>query len=105
MSLRCQRAFLRSLYAVRAFSTANLSEPLRKRIESYVASAPVVVFMKGTQQEPMCGFSRNVKLVRYNVFKFADNHFAINIAAILLSLSVGWSAASWEWLGGSCYAS
>uniref|UniRef100_F1LGR0 Glutaredoxin-related protein 5, mitochondrial n=2 Tax=Ascaris TaxID=6251 RepID=F1LGR0_ASCSU len=73
MSLRCQRAFLRSLYAVRAFSTANLSEPLRKRIESYVASAPVVVFMKGTQQEPMCGFSRNVKLVLdFHEVKFKD---------------------------------
>uniref|UniRef100_A0A183CTV8 Monothiol glutaredoxin, Grx4 family n=1 Tax=Globodera pallida TaxID=36090 RepID=A0A183CTV8_GLOPA len=28
-----------------------------------VHSAQVVVFMKGTQQQPMCGFSRNVKLV------------------------------------------
>uniref|UniRef100_A0A183C4Y0 Glutaredoxin-related protein 5, mitochondrial n=1 Tax=Globodera pallida TaxID=36090 RepID=A0A183C4Y0_GLOPA len=31
--------------------------------KSLVHSAPVVVFMKGTQQQPMCGFSRNVKLV------------------------------------------
>ncbi|VDN34301.1 unnamed protein product [Cylicostephanus goldi] len=33
----------------------------------------VVVFMKGTQQEPMCGFSRNVKLVLdFHNVKFKD---------------------------------
>ncbi|KAF7635728.1 Serine/threonine-protein phosphatase [Meloidogyne graminicola] len=33
------------------------------RAHQLVKSAPVTVFMKGTQTEPMCGFSRNVKLI------------------------------------------
>ncbi|VDO23731.1 unnamed protein product [Haemonchus placei] len=38
-----------------------------------VKSDDVVVFMKGTQQEPMCGFSRNVKLVLdFHNVKFKD---------------------------------
>uniref|UniRef100_A0A914GTH5 Glutaredoxin-related protein 5, mitochondrial n=1 Tax=Globodera rostochiensis TaxID=31243 RepID=A0A914GTH5_GLORO len=40
-----------------------LDTAARNRISDCVHSAPVVVFMKGTQQQPMCGFSRNVKLV------------------------------------------
>lgn len=37
----------------------------QNRIKGYVNSDPVVVFMKGNKQQPMCGFSKNVKLVRY----------------------------------------
>uniref|UniRef100_A0A914KI64 Glutaredoxin-related protein 5, mitochondrial n=1 Tax=Meloidogyne incognita TaxID=6306 RepID=A0A914KI64_MELIC len=40
-----------------------LEDVLKERIENFVKSAPVTVFMKGTQTEPMCGFSRNVKLI------------------------------------------
>ncbi|KAI3414247.1 hypothetical protein GPALN_011705 [Globodera pallida] len=40
-----------------------LDTAARNRISDCVHSAQVVVFMKGTQQQPMCGFSRNVKLV------------------------------------------
>ena len=32
----------------------------RQRIESLVASSPVVVFMKGNKLMPQCGFSNNV---------------------------------------------
>jgi len=39
------------------------NEDVHKRIKEYVQKDKVVVFMKGTQKEPMCGFSRNVKLV------------------------------------------
>ncbi|KAL2758283.1 hypothetical protein ACRALDRAFT_2040509 [Sodiomyces alcalophilus JCM 7366] len=35
-----------------------LSEQTRKGIEKAVASAPVVLFMKGTPETPQCGFSR-----------------------------------------------
>jgi len=31
--------------------------PIRDRIQSLVESAPIVLFMKGTPQFPMCGFS------------------------------------------------
>lgn len=36
-----------------------LSEDTRHAIDSAVASAPVVLFMKGTPEAPACGFSRN----------------------------------------------
>ncbi|KAL1835620.1 hypothetical protein VTK73DRAFT_5498 [Phialemonium thermophilum] len=35
-----------------------LSEQTRKAIDKAVASAPVVLFMKGTPETPQCGFSR-----------------------------------------------
>ncbi|VDN02028.1 unnamed protein product [Thelazia callipaeda] len=59
-----------------SFSTKSatlLSESLKSRIESMISSAPVVVFMKGTQQEPMCGFSKTVKLVLdFHDIRFKD---------------------------------
>jgi monothiol glutaredoxin len=42
-----------SLIAVRL-----LSAETRKAIDKAVASAPVVLFMKGTPETPQCGFSR-----------------------------------------------
>ncbi|KDN53472.1 monothiol glutaredoxin [Tilletiaria anomala UBC 951] len=47
--LRAQPAFVRLL-----------SQDARKKIESAVKSDPLVIFMKGTPQMPMCGFSRAV---------------------------------------------
>ena len=35
-----------------------MSTEIRKAIEDAVASAPVVLFMKGTPESPQCGFSR-----------------------------------------------
>lgn len=35
-----------------------MSTEIRKAIEDAVASAPVVLFMKGTPEFPQCGFSR-----------------------------------------------
>ncbi len=37
-----------------------LNEPLRQRIDGYVASDRVVLFMKGTRRAPQCGFSAQV---------------------------------------------
>ncbi|KAH7325708.1 thioredoxin-like protein [Stachybotrys elegans] len=37
-----------------------LSDQTRSAIEKAVASAPVVLFMKGTPETPQCGFSRAV---------------------------------------------
>lgn len=37
-----------------------LSESLRQRIEGYIASDRVVLFMKGTRRAPQCGFSAQV---------------------------------------------
>lgn len=51
----------------------NFARRSRALIEIQFQADDVVVFMKGTQQEPMCGFSRNVKLVclqlcaKYNI--------------------------------------
>ncbi|ONH66513.1 Monothiol glutaredoxin-5, mitochondrial [Cyberlindnera fabianii] len=38
--------------------TRLLSTETKEAIEKAVASAPVVLFMKGTPDQPMCGFSR-----------------------------------------------
>ena len=38
----------------------GLSGPLKKRIQQLVDSNPVMLFMKGTPEEPKCGFSRKV---------------------------------------------
>ena len=35
-----------------------LSDEMRTAIDKAVASAPVVLFMKGTPETPQCGFSR-----------------------------------------------
>lgn len=35
-----------------------LSDEVRTAIDKAVASAPVVLFMKGTPETPQCGFSR-----------------------------------------------
>ena len=38
----------------------NLSDAIRNRIGSIIASDRVVLFMKGTPQAPQCGFSASV---------------------------------------------
>ena len=35
-----------------------LSDATKTAIESAIATSPVVLFMKGTPEQPMCGFSR-----------------------------------------------
>uniref|UniRef100_A0AC34FA15 Glutaredoxin domain-containing protein n=1 Tax=Panagrolaimus sp. ES5 TaxID=591445 RepID=A0AC34FA15_9BILA len=51
----------------RVYSTAEndakISQETYKRIDGLVKKDPVVVFMKGTYEQPACGFSKNVKLV------------------------------------------
>lgn len=49
--------------SARHLSADELSQVLKDRIQGYVNSDKVVVFMKGTPDQPMCGFSRNVKMV------------------------------------------
>jgi len=75
MLLATSRHFVRG--ATRFFSSSasssELSQVLRDRITGYVAADKVVVFMKGTQEEPMCGFSKNVKMVLdFHEVKFRD---------------------------------
>ncbi|KAJ4396168.1 monothiol glutaredoxin grx5 [Gnomoniopsis smithogilvyi] len=41
-----------------AFQLRLLSDATKQAIEKAVASAPVVLFMKGTPETPQCGFSR-----------------------------------------------
>jgi monothiol glutaredoxin len=47
-------SFLLSLCSQRRL----LSDAVRRAIDKAVASAPVVLFMKGTPETPQCGFSR-----------------------------------------------
>lgn len=37
-----------------------MNETLKKKIETLINSAPVFLFMKGTPDEPQCGFSAKV---------------------------------------------
>lgn len=39
-----------------------MTEELRQRFDRETRSAPVVIYMKGTPDMPMCGFSRNAVL-------------------------------------------
>lgn len=63
-----------SIFASRCLSSsAELSPELKQRIDDMVNKDKVVVFMKGTHDSPMCGFSRNVKLILdYHQVKFRD---------------------------------
>ncbi|KAK9481127.1 thioredoxin-like protein [Lipomyces japonicus] len=46
-------------FAITRYQQARyLSEESRKAIEGAIASAPVVLFMKGVPEAPQCGFSR-----------------------------------------------
>uniref|UniRef100_A0A7E4ZUX1 Glutaredoxin-related protein 5, mitochondrial n=1 Tax=Panagrellus redivivus TaxID=6233 RepID=A0A7E4ZUX1_PANRE len=59
----------------RALSSAatELTPELKERIDSALTKDKVVVFMKGTQEQPACGFSRNVKMVLdYHEVNFQD---------------------------------
>ena len=38
----------------------NEAKPLEQRIKELLSSAPVVLLMKGSPEEPRCGFSRKV---------------------------------------------
>src|SRR5690606_4110129 len=41
-------------------SPLMLDDATRQRIDALIASAPVVLFMKGTRRQPQCGFSATV---------------------------------------------
>jgi monothiol glutaredoxin len=43
-----------------AILEADKSLPLNSRIEALIGSSPIFLFMKGTPDSPMCGFSANV---------------------------------------------
>ncbi|GMR41841.1 hypothetical protein PMAYCL1PPCAC_12036, partial [Pristionchus mayeri] len=69
----------RSILRHHSAAPAALSDELRKKIDGMVAAAPVVVFMKGTQKEPACGFSKNVKLVLdFHDVSFNDHNVLVD---------------------------
>ncbi|KAG7149508.1 Monothiol glutaredoxin-5 like protein [Verticillium longisporum] len=50
-----------------------LSDQTRQAIDKAVASAPVVLFMKGTPETPQCGFSRaSIQFAAFNVLEDAE---------------------------------
>lgn len=53
-----QTAFRAPLSPLTPFQARLLSDQTRAAIDKAVASAPVVLFMKGTPETPQCGFSR-----------------------------------------------
>jgi hypothetical protein len=51
-------SFLQPRISHHLLQTRLLSQEVRTAIDKAVASAPVVLFMKGTPETPQCGFSR-----------------------------------------------
>ncbi|MEQ8762412.1 MAG: Grx4 family monothiol glutaredoxin [Planctomycetota bacterium] len=50
-----------------------MSNPLRDQIETQIQDNSIILFMKGTQQQPMCGFSaRVVEILRHHGTDFKD---------------------------------
>jgi hypothetical protein len=47
----------------------EVAPELRSRIQKLIDSNDIVLFMKGTPEQPMCGFSRNAKKVSYIDFR------------------------------------
>jgi monothiol glutaredoxin len=43
------------------------TNPLREQIESAIAENPVILFMKGTPDQPMCGFSARTVAILQSV--------------------------------------
>ncbi|ORX48250.1 glutaredoxin [Hesseltinella vesiculosa] len=59
-----------------------LSDSLRQQLDKDVKSKPVVLFMKGTADQPMCGFSRAaVQILQVQGVDFADKVQTFNVLA------------------------
>lgn len=65
--------------AGQAVEEKNVNLPIDQRIEALINSSPIFLFMKGTPQSPMCGFSANVVRildslhVSYNTFNILED--------------------------------
>jgi len=58
--------------AIAADST-SISESLKSRLESIINSSPILLFMKGTPEEPRCGFSKkSVEILREEELEFSS---------------------------------
>ena len=76
-----------------------ISQEARTQIQSAIESNPVVLFMKGTPEEPQCGFSRAVvqildihgvpgtKMKTYNVLADEELRTAIKEFSLVLLTS------------------
>lgn len=62
-----------------AINEADSSQPLEERIKNLLGSSDVLLFMKGTADVPMCGFSANVVSIlnatntSYKTFNILDD--------------------------------
>jgi monothiol glutaredoxin len=54
----------------------DINEATKSRIEDYISSSKVVLFMKGTPQQPMCGFSAKTVAALDSVI---PDYLAINV--------------------------
>jgi monothiol glutaredoxin len=59
-----------------------LSESLKQRIEGYVASDRVVLFMKGTRRAPQCGFSAQVVSILDELVPSYQTHDVLSSAEL-----------------------
>lgn len=51
----------------------GISESLKSRLESIINSSPIMLFMKGTPEEPRCGFSRkSVEILKEEELEFSS---------------------------------
>lgn len=53
--------------------SVGISESLKSRLESILNSSPIMLFMKGTPEEPRCGFSRkSVEILKEEELEFSS---------------------------------
>jgi len=65
--------FLGSDNGAVAADSMGISESLKSRLESIINSSSILLFMKGTPEEPRCGFSRkSVEILREEGLEFGS---------------------------------
>ncbi|CAH8453143.1 unnamed protein product [Heterobilharzia americana] len=61
----------KSVFSLRSASTNASANDLSSRLQFLINKAPIMLFMKGSPDEPRCGFSRQiVQILRSNNAKF-----------------------------------
>ena len=65
---------------------------ISEQIRNDIAENPIILFMKGTKERPMCGFSRSVvDILNHYGIKFKDINILLNpMIRVKLSEYSGW---------------
>lgn len=62
-----------------ATDSMGISESLKSHLESIINSSAIMLFMKGTPEEPRCGFSRKtVEILREDGLEFGSFNILVD---------------------------